>query len=145
MDCGSKKQVAQGKEENWTFKDLKSEYGETVIEGSWTWKTIEKIVFIDPILKGKDNNEYQWCIRNDLRVERNYINIDNIVRVSDCKTEFGWLQLFVQLNLKKIGSIFVGIFDIRFKIFIPFSKLNKISDDLNNTAENYQRSNVRNY
>ncbi len=144
MNYRSEKEITQGEEENRAFENLKSEHWKTVVEGSWTWKTIEKIEFIDPILNGKDNNEYQWCIRNDVRVERNYINIENIVRISHRKTEFWWLQLFVQLNLKKIGSIFVGIFDIRFKIFIQFSKLNKISEDLNNTADSDQRSNVHN-
>ena len=144
MNYRSEKEISQGEEENRAFEDFKSEHWKTVIEGSWTWKTIEKVEFIDPILKSKDHNEYQRCIRNDVRVERNHKNIENIVRISDSKTEFWWLQLFVQLNLEKIGSIFVGIFELRFKIFILFPKLNKISQYLNKTADCYQRRNVHN-
>jgi hypothetical protein len=95
MDCWSEKKIPQGEEENGALEDFKSEYGETVIEGSWTRKAFEKIEFIDPILNGKDHNEHQRCIRNDVRVKRNHKNIENIVRISDCKTEFGWLQLFI--------------------------------------------------
>jgi hypothetical protein len=59
MNCWSEKQVAQSKEENRAFENLKSENGETVVEVGWARKAFEKIVFIDPILKGKDHNEYQ--------------------------------------------------------------------------------------
>jgi len=144
MDCWSKEKVAQSKEENWAFEDFKSEHRKTIVEVCWTRKTFKKIEFIDPILNWKDHNEYQRYIRNDVRVERNHINIEYIVRVPKSKAELCWLQLFIQLNLKRVRSGLFWIFTLTHYAAENLSKLNKVCHYLNESTDGDQRCNLHN-
>ena len=57
MNYWSEKKITKGEEENRTFEDFQSKHRKTIVEVCWTRKEFEKIVFIDPILKGIDYNE----------------------------------------------------------------------------------------
>lgn len=136
MNHEAEDEVSNREDQQREFQQFYVELGQFEAEVGWAGRSSEEVQLIDPVHDEEDANLNKDCIGSNIAVERNDVNLGQIIGISLRVSELRLLNLLIQFQLEGFDWLIhkIAIFESSHELTDGWTDLQKVQSDVNKSS-----------